>query len=265
MEPELTTRLEYSEQDANAIFSRMLGRKYEMPKGFVDVKYAKPDVVAGLQYLCGDEELAEISVECYDAEKRARFVGEAAAKVKETNSQSLERKVESRDSRTSREELENSILKKVGRGVWKVSKSTIQGTVAGFTIPHYIQRIRKLESSSEPIYSNMIYSVLGGLSIFWVNIPITTVLMTHNSKLIPYVLIPQIVTNIASGIYEGIIAKRMKKEEEEKDIPKDYFKEIKEPKKEKREYNFLGEAGTRKKCYHDCNVCSKSYCSFSKR
>ncbi len=189
MNQELTARLEYSEQDANAIFSRMLGRKYEMPKGFVDVKYAKPDVVAGLQYLCGDEELAQISVECYDAEKRAGFVEEAAAKVKEiTQSQSLETKVRK---------------SKIG-GI----KSFCYGLTSQFIIPTLFYKAGDVKGW--PLLIGTVIGVSGSIIGY-------KSLIYTNSKLIPYVLGTQIITNIASGIYETVRAKRKRKEEEDKE------------------------------------------------
>ncbi|VVB83275.1 Uncharacterised protein [uncultured archaeon] len=243
MTQKLIEKLEYSEKDAEAVFSRMLGRGYEMPKGFVNVKFAKSDVVAGLQYLCGDEELSEATLECYNAQKRANFIEEIATK-QNNNPQSLETKVESGEEGTQilREELENSVFKKVGRGIGKVSKGIWDYTLGiNFVIiPTLYEAIYDKEGNIK--YKGLFKIVGSGISFVGVGTFTYSYLLKTNPKLIPYILIPQIVTNVASGIYE---VRRNKKRinltlEEKKAIVK------------------------REKCYkeNDCSKCSNSECAY---
>jgi len=165
-----------------------------------------------------------------------------------------------------REELDGN-LKKVGIGIGKVTKSTIQGIVAGFTIPYYIQRIKGLEKSSEPVYSNIVYSILGGLSNLGLSgILISIPMITYNPKLIPYLIGTPIATNVISLIHE--LRRNKKKIEAEIVIPEQknsFFEWAKKKKKIKDPFGYLGSLGWQScpKCslehtgYHDCIECTE--------
>lgn len=162
-----------------------------------------------------------------------------------------------------REELDGN-LKKVGIGIGKVTKEIWDYTLGiNFAmIPTLKKAVYDKDGNPKGPFK------MAGLAISSVGVNSFTFfyLLQHNPKIIPYIAIPQIATNVISLIHE--LRRNKKKMEAEIVIPEQknsFFEWAKKKKKIKDPFGYLGPLGWQScpKCslehtgYHDCIECTE--------
>jgi hypothetical protein len=180
-------RLQYTEEDAKAIFERM-------QQG----KYSKTDIIGGLKYLgVNDDDEGKKILEEYDKEKESKLVPKVK-EVKPKRERSLEYQIVKED------------LKRFGKGTLKWITYLLQNIVM---YPTMVRKAAEFDTGDA-----------GGLAIVGETLEliivtvITHMLLQDNPKLIPYITTTQITTNLASGLYEYVRHVKNKTEEQEADL-----------------------------------------------